>query len=1121
MQHYASIFSTGLPSVAGAACRTISSTASKFVCTLFALLFVGTVGGAQVPVGTLSGTVTDPSGAVVREAGVTIRNKATDIERQVKSNSEGAFTAASLPAGEYEVKAQATGFRTYLTEAVIVTGSIVTLEIKLEVGQASEIVTVEAAAAVVNTESHSIDGVITRQKIQELPLNGRSFLQLAFLEPGVTASPGTTSQYNSLFSVSILGGAADKTAITVDGGNVRNSIEGNTGMNFSQEVVQEFQLSSTNFDLSTGITSVGAVNIVTRSGGNEFHGSGYFFFRDSNMAAYPGLKRPCGENPNNLICRDANSRKGVEEPFFARRNPGVWIGGPIVKNRLFFFTNYEYTNQAGVTTVQPDLPSIAGLAGNFGNFYRGHLFSLKFDLKLSDKHMLFARYSHDENKGFGPQGGAVLPSNWVQNTNFSDQSVLGLTSTFTPTMTNDFRANYTYWRNRNLFADEKTCPGCLGLGFPQINLQGSNNFAVGNTSNATQGRDLRRFTFLDTLTWQKGSHRMRFGTELEYAPGTGFWGYCDPGCFTLASPEFVRSLVPANLLAALFPNLPTTIRTNADLLNLPLLGGVVGVGDPAQPPPFNIDKAKKNNRVRFYGQDTWKLKPSFTLNYGLAWNFESTLVNRDLTKPAYLAPLYGSDLSPTKNNYNNFSPSLGFAWNVGNDNKTVVRAGAGIYWETELLWRRLQERAFIGPVGNGRIQYPEGGFVNIFGPSQTLPLGILDLGAGGRPVPVGAPVPRSLTNLTLGQFNQILAAQLAAVQRTFGTLTNDLSVRNIQRSKSAAQLYPNEYPVQRSYHMNIGIQRELRSDMVLTVDYVRRVFVNTLLGEIDYNRYNRFVNGMRTPVIPLCVPGSTNANLNPNNPAANCSTGGISFWTPGGRGVYNGMLVKLDKRFANRYLFTGSYALTAQSGVNGIVNLDNYFQSWGPQGPAHILNVSGLVDLPWGFQIGVISAMSSRGALNPSIAGLDLDGDGSGAEPLLLAQGFNCLNRGCGKSALATAVQNWNQRFYPNGPPVAAAGFKKDARGQNIPFLTLPANYALGDSFSSQDIRVTKKFTWADNYTLSIFGEMFNVFNVANLGGYNFNLTSGAAFGQPTQRAGQVFGSGGPRALQLGARITF
>ncbi len=1055
--------------------------------------FLAAVSLAQAPVGTISGTVTDPSGAVIGDAPIIVKNKATGAERRTKSENDGAYSAPALPAGQYEVKVQVQGFRTLLREVTVETGKVATIDLQLEIGQTTEIVTVQSAgAAQINYEAHSIDGVITREKIQDLPLNGRSFLNLAFLEPGVTVSPGTTSQYNSLFSVSVLGGASDKTAITVDGGNVRNSIEGNTGMNFSQEVVQEFQLSSTNFDLSTGITSVGSVNIVSRSGGNQFHGSGYYFFRDHNMAAYPGL----GRNPLS------------PDPFFARRNPGVSVGGPIIKDRLFFFTNYEYMNQTQVFTVQPDLPSVRGLAGNFPSPYRGHLFSVKFDLKLSDKHNLFARYSHDQNKGFGPNGGPVLPSNWLQNKNFSDQSVLGVTSVFTPTLTNDFRFNYTYWQNRNLFADDNTCPNCLGLGFPEISLQGSSNFRVGNTQNATQGRDLRRFTFTDTLTWQKGSHRLRFGTELEHAPGTGFWGYCDPGCTSLFSPEVVRSLVPAALVAALFPNLPTTIRTNADLLNLPFAGAVIGVGDPSQPPPYNVDKAKINNRMRFYGQDTWKVKPSFTLNYGLAWNFESTLVNRDLDKPKYLAPLYGSDLSPTNNNYDNFSPSLGFAWNLGNDNKTVVRGGAGIYWETELLWRRLQERAFTGPVGNGRIQFPSTGFTNIFP-------GIIDLGAGGAPVPVGAPVPQSLTNMTLGQFLQIYNQQIGAIQQTFGTLSNDLSIRNIQLNKSAAQLYPKEYPVQRSYHMNIGIQRELRQDMVLTVDYVRRVFVNTLLGEIDYNRYNRFINGARTPVIPICANAAQR-----RDPNAQCSTGGISFWTPGGRQVYNAMLLKLDKRLSNRLSFTASYALTAQSGVNGIANLDNWFQSYGPQGSRHILNVSGKVVMPWGFELGVISSMASRGALMPGISGVDLDGDGSGGEPLPGVERHNCFNRGCGKRDLETAVRNWNSRFYPNGAPVNPADFKKDARGQNIPFLTLPASYEFGDWFSSQDIRLTKKFTWKDRYTLAVFGEMFNVFNIANLSGYNFTINSGA-FGQPTQRQSQVFGSGGPRALQLGARVSF
>lgn len=1081
---------------------------SLAVCILLSIFAAPTF--AQVPVGTISGTVVDESGAVIPNAVVTIRNKATSAERKVTSSEDGTFSAAALPAGAYEVAIQAKGFRTLQQEVIVATGTVSTIELKMQVGQTTEIVNVQASGATqINTESHSIDGIITRQKIQELPLNGRSFLQLAFLEPGVSASPGSTSQYNSLFSVSILGGDSNKTAITVDGGNVRNSIEGNTGMNFSQEVIQEFQLSSSNFDLSTGITSVGAVNIVSRSGGNQFHGSGYYFFRDHNMSAYPGLKRICVETPTSPACLNAASRKRVEDPYFVRSNPGVWIGGPIKRNRAYFFTNYEYTRQVQAFVVQPNVPSVSGLAGNFSSPYNGHLFSAKVDLKVNDKNNVFGRYSRDQNKGFGPQGGATMPSNWLQNTNSSNQVVVGWTSVIQPTLVNDFRYNFTYWRNRNLFADQATCPGCIGLGFGQLDLVGS-NFRVGNTSNATQGRDLYRNTFTDNLTWQKGSHRIRFGTEIEHAPGTGFWGFCDPSCDAAASPEFVKSNVPAALVGVLFPNLPTVIRTNTDLLNLPFLGGVVGVGDPAQPPPYNVDKAKINNRLRFYGQDTWKVTSKFTLNYGLAWNFESTLVNRDLDKPKYLAPLYGNDLSPTNNNYKNFSPSLGIAY--APDSKTVIRAGAGIYWDTELLWRRLQERAFTGPVGNGRILVPNSVFTNIFP-------GILNLSRGGAPIAVGAALPNGeLTTLTLGQYQQILKAQLPAVTAALAPKNlNDLTVRNIQLNKSAVNLYPKDYPVQRSYHMNFGLQRDLGHDLVLNVDFVRRVYVNLLFGALDLNRFNRYIGEkdatgrlISTPIIPRCTPSQI-APTNPNRANEQCSVGGISFWVPGGRGTYNAMLVKLDKRFSKRYLVTASYALTNNHGYNGINNLDNYTRTWGPQDGRHLLNVSGLVDLPWGFNLGFISSMGSKVPLMPMVTGVDLDGDGTTSEPLPGVP-WNCFNRGCGKDTLRKAVADWNAKY-----PVGSV----DKRGSAIPQLSLPADFEFGDNFSSQDIRLGKKFTWKENYKLSIFAEAFNIFNISNLGGHNFTINSGGTFGLAQSRASQVFGTGGARAFQLGGRFEF
>ena len=384
-------------------------------------------------------------------------------------------------------------------------------------------------------------------------------------------------------------------------------------------------------------------------------------------------------------------------------------------------------------------------------------------------------------------------------------------------------------------------------------------------------------------------------------------------------------------------------------MRLPLAGAIVGVGDPSQPPPYDLSQAKANNRYHFYGQDSWRLRPNLTVNFGLGWEFESTLVNRDLTKPAYLAPIYGSDLSATENNNHNFEPAAGFAWNVGKDNKTVIRGGAGIYYDTESLYRRLQERSFIGPVGNGRIQYPSSGLKNIFP-------GIFYLNGQGAltPVNVGDPLPYSqITNLTLGQFMQIYQQQFPLLQAALAPKNlNDLSVRNIQLSKTGSQLYPLHYPMQRSYQMSVGVQRELTNNLVVSGDFVRRVFVDTLIGEIDQNKYNSFTNGVRSPVIPVCQGAQA------SDPNAECSTGQITFWTPGGRGVYNGLLLRADKRFSRRFQFTASYALTAQSGLNTIYNYNNYFQSYGPQNARHILNATGVVNLPLGFELGLISYSS-------------------------------------------------------------------------------------------------------------------------------------------------------------------
>ncbi|MBZ5605325.1 MAG: carboxypeptidase regulatory-like domain-containing protein [Acidobacteriia bacterium] len=1047
---------------------------------------------AQAPVGTISGTVSDESGAVIPNASVIIKNKTTGIERDTTSGADGRFAAPALAAGQYEIRVEVKGFRTVVREATVEVGLVTTADMRLPLGQTTEVVNVEAATAQIEYEKNSIDGVVGRAKIEGLPLNGRSYMQLASAEPGVRINTSGTSQYNSQFSVSVLGGDAGKTAISVDGGPVRDRIEGSgSSMNFSQEVVQEFQLSEVNFDLSTDITSVGSINIVTRSGGNDFHASGYFFFRDHNMAAYPGLRRTA-----------------PADPFFARRNPGFWVGGPIVKDKAFFFFNYEYMNQLQAVTTQPDLASLSPLAGSYGSPYTGKTLSARFDYKINSKHNAFLRYSHDGNQAFGPGGNTPLyPSAWLRNVNWADQATLGLTSTLTPTTVNDFRFSYNFWSNRNLFPNQSDCASCVGLGLAGITFVGSSlGSYVGDTQNATQGRDLRDFTWTDNLTWQKGSHRIRVGGEIGLQPGTGFWGYCDPGCFAVYSPEYLTSTLTAAGVAAFFPNLPKKISSTADIMNLPFVttSTVIGIGDPSQPPLYNIDQAKSNNRYRIYASDTWKIKPNFTLNLGLAYEYESNLFNEDLSKPSYLAPLYGSDLSPTQPNHGNISPAVGFAWNVGSDNKTVIRGGAGIYYDTEYLYRRLQERSEIGPVGNGRSQYPTTNIINTF--PNIVNVGVTAATGKVTLVPQGQPLPtNAILSLTLGQFMQLYDAQVPGIAASLAaTNLNDLSVRQINVTKSGADLLPHDYPVQHSYHTSIGMQRQLRHDLVISADYVRRVFLDVLYGEPDLNGFNRYINGVQSPVIPLC----TAAQRTDRN--AQCSSGAITFWQPGQRNTYQALLVKADKRLANRFQFTASYALAAQNGVNGIYDLTDYNSSYGPQGARNTFSVIGMVDLPWGFQLGLVTTIATRGPVEPIVTGIELNGLAGVTNTPLPGLSYNCLNRGCGASDLAAAVANFNATY---------AG-KKDAAGKPIPTLTLPSKYEFGEGVNTEDVRLTKVFTLRERYKFSVFGEMFNIFNISNLSGFNFNINSGS-FGIPTQRAGQVFGSAGPRALQVGGRFSF
>jgi carboxypeptidase family protein len=1032
---------------------------------------------AQAPTGTIAGTVTDQSGAVLPGATVTVTNKGTGASRVVQSGSDGAFSIPALPPGPYDVLIELPGFQPIVSAVEVAIGTTATVRPTLQVSTRTEAVTVVGVSTTVDLSSNRVQGVVGRQQIESLPLNGRSFLNLAQLQPGVTVVLGNPAQFNAQFNVSVLGGPASRTAITMDGGNIRNPVEGGTGQNFSQEVVQEFQISTANFDLSTGITAFGAINVVTRSGTNDFRGAGYTYYRDHNMGAYPSLAR------NSL----------TDDPDFARRQLGFVLGGPIKKDKVHFFGNFEYTNQKGVYVVQPDLPSVRGFGTLAPAPYIGKQVNGRVDYRVNNKHSMFVRYSHDGNTNSGPFGNPVPPSNFVSNKNYVDQQLVGVTSVLSGSLVNELRFSHMYWRNRNTPAG---CEGdlsgnCIGSGGPEIFYLPSVNFQLGNNFNSPQGRDIHRYPISNNTTWQKGSHQVKFGGEWEYADLVGYWGFFDPARVYLLSPEFLRGVgVPPAALG-----IPDQIRSQADLMRLPVATFLMGIGDRAQP-SYNLENARGNHRLHFYAQDGWKITPDFTFNFGLGWEHETNLLNYDLQRPAYLAPIYGSDLTPPKKQYKNFTPAVGFAWNVGKDHPTVIRGGAGIFYDTQLGWWRLGERAVIG--GSGR---------------QFIGNAAITNPATGQPF---SPAFLNSLQYNYGAFLAQLPALRAQQEAKYPGTGTQPQILLSKQANALGALYPRDFPTARANHFNFGFQRELTGSMAVQADFVYRKLLHGTPGgffgaSVDFNRFNTIAG----PVIPRCA---TTAQA--NDPNAQCSSGPINFWWAGATSVYKALLVKLDKRFADKYMFTASYALQNNEGIQDITqNLNDYFATYGPDQPRHNLTLSGMVDLPWRIQLSVLSTFLSRQPVAPTIGGIDNTGTNTstGYTPLLgiLGKGYSDF---LSKTELESLVNEYNASIAGTPTPLARAGLNP---AQRYPRITLPADYQLSDVFSSQDIRITKTFRMRDRVDLRLIGEVFNVLNTSNLTNFNFNLVVPTAFGKANQRVGQTFGSGGPRAFQLAARIGF
>ncbi|HKQ74100.1 MAG TPA: carboxypeptidase regulatory-like domain-containing protein [Blastocatellia bacterium] len=1100
---------------------------------------------AQTSAGSVRGAVTDPTGAVLPGATVNVKNLDTNSERKLATNDEGLYNADNLPPGEYEVRIEAQGFQRVLQRVTVLTGNTHTADFSLIIGNSSETVTVSSEAAQINASDYKVDGVITRERIEALPLNGRNFLELGQLEPGVsvmiTGNPGGNA--NSFTQVSVAGAGAGLTRITVDGGNVGDRVTGGSATNFSQETVREFQISTFNFDLSTGVTSTGAVSIISRTGTNAYHGSGFFFFRDHNIAAYPNLKRSATD----------------PDPFFARRQGGFSVGGPVKKNKLFWFTNFEYGNQLGVaeishTTTVGDGGAFAANFNHSGKLpLRNKLFNARLDYKVNDRHDAFLRYSEDHSKL--RQFTAVNESSGSISRNNAYNALLGVTSVISASLINDARFNYNFLANALGAPGPGDCAGsigCLGALGPQINVGGT-GFRIGVANGLPTDRANRTYQLTDTVSWSKGGRRIRFGGEYERYVRFGSLATNDTGTVNLFGPEQVRVQNPT-----LYAALPASLKdpaagpmTLADILSLPVQTFSIGVGDAGSPAPFNLDSARRTNRYRLFYQDAWQARTNFTLNYELAWALESNLRNYDLPKPQWLAALLGGgeNLETPPHEYKNFSPALGFALTLGNEKKTVIRGGSGIYFDSDLGATRIAERRILGPSGNGRVVIDGTGIAN--------PL----FGQPGQPANLS---PTATPTALTGQQVVNLIPQIKTTESARFGLLGDLSVRNIQLLKSTGVgqgIFSNDTRTPYSIQVNLGAQREVIRNLAVTADFVMRRGVayggpHGLFG-VDVNRFNsvRVISvdpitnvptSVSTRVLPLC------ANIaQRNDPNAQCSIGAFTIFQSAANFRYVGLHLKVDKRFSDRVQFTASYALSRYQGHNGVINLDNLQESYGihPNDRTHRFNFSGIYEPPEykgsqpllrgllnGWQISTINQFQSSAPANPILA-IDVDGEGASIYTLPGIE-WNGFGRGVSANDIRDAVKAYNADVLARSNPLPADATlaqrmactlvvngqtfcaPRTPRNQVYPLINLPAKFSNGDSFVTNDLRLTRIVRIREELRLMLIGEVFNIFNIANLGGYSEDLQS-ANFGIPTTRTNQVFGSGGPRAFQFAARLSF
>src|SRR5467141_5317362 len=949
---------------------------------------------AGLSTGSIQGTILDPKGSSVPAAKVSITSKATGAKLQAEMSPTGTYNSGPLAPGEYVVRVEAPGFKTVEIPATVQVGNITTSSVTLEVGATTTVITVEGAAITLNTEQSTIQGVVTQQQIENLPINGRNFLDLAQLEPGVQIQDGGNFDPTKKgFSSISFGGRFGRTArIEVDGLDISDETVGTTTQNIPINSIQEFQVSQSSLDLATELTSSGTVNIATRSGANEMHDQGFFYYRG-----------------------DATSAKiGNPPAVFDRRQYGASLGGAFKKDKLFYYGAFERTKQDLLSSVTFDSTTpFQALSGSYNAPFRDTQYLGRLDYQLTSNFHLFYKFAYEQNLNVA----AFVPNTYEPFANVDNTPSHAIGADFnTGSFTHQIRFGYLKFRNGIADAVSGTsivnpAPNLtLVIGNGRTSCTASGNvFCSGPNILAPQ----KTFQSNKQLKYDGSkiyrSQVFRYGVGYNKILGGGFANF-----FGIA-PAVRGAFTPDTIASA---QSGPFAGGSSNPLNYPAHRIDLGNGEGCftEIPQFGSPCGGQfDSRFQAYFGDSWKARPNFTISAGIRYNRDTGRSDSDLPAVAALNQFQAGLGDPVRQPNKNIGGSLGFAWDPWKNGKTIVRAGSGIYYENGVFNNILFDRPGRLPTG-------------LFNQVQEVctQKGVLTLPDGTKVTSVnGKNILTQICEQPIGSVASDIAAlqtQYQQATKAAGPQANGAFFGNpatLTTANTGSMFDPN-YRSPYSVQINAGVQRQLKPGTVLSVDYVRNVGLHTLLG-IDANHVGdaRFLDqaGAQAAIaatLSQCGVTSIDAGINGNCPGGpnpktaitgrpliigdfagnGLSTGGllagnfpagpgnvafpgknanfgqILLLEPVGRSVYNAFQTSLKSnlhsptRFIRNLNATVSYSLSRYKApavdgdfINTAPDQRNPGQFSGPNGldRTHQLSAGVTMDMPFGARVNMIT----------------------------------------------------------------------------------------------------------------------------------------------------------------------